>query len=239
MLVAKKLRREHGFHGYIHLKTIPEASPWLIEQAGLWADRLSINLELPTRGEPQAARAGEGRRLDRAARWARCASASTRREAERPDASRPPASDADHRRRRRDDRRGRAAHQRGALPRLRSQARLLFGLQPDPGRQRGRCRRKAPPLQRENRLYQADWLLRYYGFAVDEIADGGEDGMLDLDIDPKLAWALKHRDRFPVDVNSGRARDAAARAGPRRARGRPDPARRAGTARLGSTISRR
>ena len=56
---------------------------------------------------------------------------------------------------------------------------------------------KPPPLQRENRLYQADWLLRYYGFAVDEIAAGGESGMLDLDIDPKLAWALKNRDRFP------------------------------------------
>src|SRR6202012_2949147 len=49
MLVAKQLRRDHGFAGYIHLKTIPEANPWLIEQAGLWADRLSINLELPTR----------------------------------------------------------------------------------------------------------------------------------------------------------------------------------------------
>ena len=61
---------------------------------------------------------------------------------------------------------------------------------------------KAPPLQRENRLYQADWLLRYYGFDVDEIASGGEKGMLDLDVDPKLAWALKHRDRFPVDVNT-------------------------------------
>jgi len=62
---------------------------------------------------------------------------------------------------------------------------------------------KAPPLQRENRLYQADWLLRFYGFTVDEIAAGGEGGMLDLEIDPKLAWALKNRDRFPVDVNTG------------------------------------
>ena len=60
---------------------------------------------------------------------------------------------------------------------------------------------KPPPLQRENRLYQADWLLRYYGFTVPEIAEGGTDGMLDLEIDPKLAWALKNRARFPVDVN--------------------------------------
>jgi predicted DNA-binding helix-hairpin-helix protein len=61
---------------------------------------------------------------------------------------------------------------------------------------------KAPPLQRENRLYQADWLLRYYGFSVAEIASGGEEGMLDLEIDPKLAWALKNRARFPLDVNT-------------------------------------
>ena len=61
----------------------------------------------------------------------------------------------------------------------------------------------APPLAREHRLYQADWLLRHYGFAVDEIAAGGEAGMLDLDLDPKLAWALKNRAFFPVCVNSG------------------------------------
>ena len=58
-------------------------------------------------------------------------------------------------------------------------------------------------MQRESRLYQADWLLRYYGFTVDEIAAGGEGGMLDLHLDPKLAWALKYRAGFPVDVNSG------------------------------------
>jgi predicted DNA-binding helix-hairpin-helix protein len=61
---------------------------------------------------------------------------------------------------------------------------------------------KPPPMQRENRLYQADWLLRYYGFNVEEIAASGEEGMLDLDVDPKLAWALKNRHRFPVDVNT-------------------------------------
>lgn len=61
---------------------------------------------------------------------------------------------------------------------------------------------KPPPLQRENRLYQADWLYRYYGFGVDEIASAGQDGMLDLEIDPKLALALKNRGAFPVDVNT-------------------------------------
>jgi predicted DNA-binding helix-hairpin-helix protein len=61
---------------------------------------------------------------------------------------------------------------------------------------------KAPPLQRENRLYQADWLLRFYGFTAEEVASTTDDGMLALDVDPKSAWALKNRDRFPVDVNS-------------------------------------
>jgi predicted DNA-binding helix-hairpin-helix protein len=60
---------------------------------------------------------------------------------------------------------------------------------------------QAPPLAREHRLYQADWLIRYYDFGVEEIVDAA-DGMLDLAIDPKLAWALRHRGRFPVDVNT-------------------------------------
>ena len=59
----------------------------------------------------------------------------------------------------------------------------------------------SPPLVREHRLYQADWLLRFYGFDLQEILAGGADGMLDLGIDPKLAWALKHRGDFPVDLN--------------------------------------
>ena len=60
---------------------------------------------------------------------------------------------------------------------------------------------QAPPLLREHRLYQADWLLRFYGFSVDEIMQGGRAGQLDLSIDPKLAWALQNRARFPVNIN--------------------------------------
>jgi predicted DNA-binding helix-hairpin-helix protein len=59
---------------------------------------------------------------------------------------------------------------------------------------------QAPPMVREHRLYQADWLMRFYGFAHEEIV-AGADGMLSLDVDPKLAWALAHRERFPVDIN--------------------------------------
>jgi predicted DNA-binding helix-hairpin-helix protein len=61
---------------------------------------------------------------------------------------------------------------------------------------------KRPPLIREHRLYQSDWLMRFYGYRPQEVQQAaGEDGMLPLDIDPKLAWALRFRDRFPVDVN--------------------------------------
>jgi predicted DNA-binding helix-hairpin-helix protein len=60
---------------------------------------------------------------------------------------------------------------------------------------------RRPPLMREHRLYQADWLMRHYGFAAEEILDGAGDGMLDLERDPKLAWALRNRGLFPIDVN--------------------------------------
>jgi putative DNA modification/repair radical SAM protein len=200
MLVAKKLRREHGFAGYIHLKTIPEASPWLIEQAGLWADRLSINIEIPTpQNLVKLAPEKDARTITHAMGQMR----------ERIDEAKA------------DKRRFSPAGQSTQMivgaddtndaQVLETSARLYNGY---------RLRRvyysafspipaasavlplKAPPLQRENRLYQADWLFRYYGFTIAEIASGGENGMLDLEIDPKLAWALKNRDRFPVDVNS-------------------------------------
>ena len=199
ILVAKTLRQKRGFRGYIHLKTIPEASPWLIEQAGLWADRLSINLELPTEDglkqfapEKQAPsiKAAMGQIGERIA------------EAKEERRSFSPAGQstqlivgADSA----DDhavlRTSATLYQRYDLKRVYYSA---FSPIPDSS---AVLPLKPPPLQRENRLYQADWLLRYYGFDVDEIASGGRDGMLDLDLDPKLAWALKNRHRFPVDVN--------------------------------------
>jgi len=199
LLVAKKLRRDHGFRGYIHLKTIPEASPWLIEEAGLWADRLSINLELPTEkslerlapekdgGSIEGAMAQMFERIEEAREERRHFSPAGQTTQMIIGADE--TTDADV---------------------LRTSARLYghydmkrvyysaFSPIPDSS---AVLPLKSPPLMRESRLYQADWLLRYYGFDVDEIASGGEKGMLDLDIDPKLAWALKNRHRFPVDVN--------------------------------------
>jgi putative DNA modification/repair radical SAM protein len=200
MLVAKKLRREHGFAGYIHLKTIPEASPWLIEQAGLWADRLSINLELPTH-ESLARLAPEknGAKIEATMGQLR------ERIAEAKDERRhfSPAGQSTQLIIGADDATDQAVLEKSAtlynnfgLKRVYYSA---FSPIPDASRALPIV---APPLARENRLYQADWLLRYYGFSVAEIAQGGSGGMLDLDIDPKLAWALKNRHRFPVDVNT-------------------------------------
>ncbi len=199
--VARTLRETHAFAGYIHLKTIPEASPWLIEQAGLWADRLSINLELPT-GESLKRLAPEksGASIERAMgqMHERMVEAKAERRAYAPAGQSTQmiigadsASDADVLVRSND------LYRRHALRRV-----YYSAYSPIPEAS-AILPPKPPPLLRENRLYQADWLLRFYGFTPLEIAEGGEDGMLDLTIDPKLAWALKNRALFPVDVNKG------------------------------------
>jgi putative DNA modification/repair radical SAM protein len=197
--VARTLRRDHGFAGYIHLKAIPEASPWLVEQAGLWADRLSINLELPTerslaRLAPEkrapTIKAAMGQMRERIAE----AKAEGRRFAPAGQSTQVIVGADDT-----SDREVLAAsaglYDRFALRRVYYSA---FSPIPEPS---PALPLKPPPLVREHRLYQADWLMRFYGFTVEEIAAGGEDGMLDLDADPKLAWALKHRERFPIDIN--------------------------------------
>jgi putative DNA modification/repair radical SAM protein len=200
ILVAKTLRQKRGFRGYIHLKTIPEASPWLIEQAGLWADRLSINLELPTEdGLKQFAPEKQAPSIKAAMGQIgeRIAEAKEERRSFSPAGQSTQlivGADAA------DDhavlRTSATLYQSYNLKRVYYSA---FSPIPD---STASLPLKSPPLQRENRLYQADWLLRHYGFGVDEIASGGEGGMLDLEIDPKLAWALKNRHRFPVDVNT-------------------------------------
>jgi len=200
VLVAKKLRREHGFAGYIHLKTIPEANPWLIEQAGLFADRLSINIELPS--------------PDSLARFAPEKSSKSIAGAMGQMKERIDEAREDHRRFSPAGQStqvivGADATTDAALLQTSSVLYKDYALRrvyysafspiPEPS---AVLPLKAPPLQRENRLYQADWLLRFYGFSADEVASAGQDGMLALDIDPKSAWALQNRDRFPLDVNT-------------------------------------
>ncbi|WP_062013359.1 putative DNA modification/repair radical SAM protein [Aureimonas sp. AU4] len=203
--IARKLRMEENFAGYIHLKTIPDASPKLIEEAGLFADRLSINIELPTDiGLERLAPEKKPRDIKRSMGHLRLKIDEHKGEAR--DRVKPPkfapggqstqmiigadaASD--------DDILGRSENLYGNY-RLRRVYYSAFSPIPDSSSALPLAK---PPLMREHRLYQADWLMRFYGFERDEIVSGGEGGMLDLAIDPKLAWALKNRGRFPVDVN--------------------------------------
>jgi putative DNA modification/repair radical SAM protein len=204
--IARRLRVDHGFRGYIHLKTIPEASPELLEQAGLFADRLSINVELPT---------DEGVKLlapQKKPETIRVSMANLRSKIE--EKSEPTlrtkkkirfapggqstqmivgadaTTDAD------------ILHTSARLYsgyRLKRVYYSAFSPIPDSSAALPLVR---PPLMREHRLYQADWLMRFYGFERDEITAGRPDGMLDLERDPKLAWALMNRSSFPVDVNT-------------------------------------
>jgi putative DNA modification/repair radical SAM protein len=199
MRVARDLRAQ-GFAGYIHLKSIPEASPWLIEQAGLFADRMSINLELPDR-ESLKLLAPEKDSTTIAAAMGQMRDRIIEAKEERRRFS--PAGQSTQVIIGADLATDETVLTSSATMYGRYGLRRVYysAFSPIP-QASSLLAAKPPPLQRENRLYQADWLLRYYGFTVAEIAAGGTDGMLDLEIDPKLAWALKNRDRFPVDVNA-------------------------------------
>ena len=205
VLVAKALRLDHDFRGYIHLKTIPDADPALIEQAALYADRLSINVELPTDSgltklapEKSAARirvamrelktgiddSKDARRKYRSAPKFAPAGQSTQMIV-----GADSASDSDV-----------VASASGLYGNfgLRRVYYSAFSPIPDASAVLPLIR---PPLMREHRLYQADWLMRFYGFNASEVQAATDNGMLPLDIDPKTAWALKHRAAFPVDIN--------------------------------------
>jgi putative DNA modification/repair radical SAM protein len=202
--VAKTLRLDHDFRGYIHLKLIPEASPELALEAGLYADRVSINIELP-KDESLAALAPEKTAGAIKRAMGRVRLAIEEKTPEGPARARPPrfapagqstqvivgadaAADGDIL--------ARSETLYGAY-RLRRVYYSAFSPIPQSS---ASLPLRRPPLMREHRLYQADWLMRFYGFSRAEIAAPGED--LDLSVDPKLAWALKHRGDFPVDVNA-------------------------------------
>ena len=205
--VARALRVTHGFGGYIHLKAIPNAAPELIAEAGRWADRVSLNVELPTQGD-----------LDRLApdkdlvQIRRAMTGVQQHIAEAREAAQ-------------------SASAREALPRFApagQSTQLVIGASPTPDatilafaselysvQQLKRVYysafspipdssallpSSAPPLVREHRLYQADWLMRFYGFAHGELTTPASP-QLDLDVDPKLSWALRNPHFFPVDMN--------------------------------------
>ncbi|MEO6394882.1 MAG: putative DNA modification/repair radical SAM protein [Devosia sp.] len=204
--VARTLRVTHRFRGYIHLKVIPNAAPELLAEAAAHADRLSTNIELPTDASLLSLAPEKAPSAIRTA----MAQIEGKREESRPEGrlengkKKPtllaPAGQstqmivgADGT----DDagilKRSATLYAGYGLKRVYYSA---FSPIPDAS---SKLPIKPPPLMREHRLYQADWLMRFYGFNANEIAL--EDGYLDLSIDPKLAWALQHRELFPLDVN--------------------------------------
>jgi len=203
--VARSLREDHGFRGYIHLKTIPDADPDLLAEAGRYADRLSINVELP---EPANLKTYAPQKD---ARRIRKAMATMRQRIETAHGERAASTKAP-----RFAPAGQSTqmiigadrtndvsvlHTTQNLYSSYSLKRVYYSaFSPIPDAS-SLLPLQAPPLMREHRLYQADWLLRFYGFAVGEIITGMQDGMLDLATDPKTAWALANRGVFPVDIN--------------------------------------
>lgn len=203
--VAKDLRLVHRFNGYIHLKSIPGASQELVHEAGLYADRLSVNIEIP-KEENLKLLAPEKDHASVLApmRYIQQGVAQNREEKRH------------------------FRHTPRFVPAGQS-TQLIVGATPETDKDiltltsslysRPSMRRvyysgyisvntydkrlpalKQPPLVRENRLYQADWLLRFYQFKVEEIVDDAYP-LLDLELDPKLSWALRHPECFPVDIN--------------------------------------
>lgn len=203
--VAKDLRLVHRFNGYIHLKSIPGASQELVHEAGLYADRLSVNIEIP-KEENLKLLAPEKDHASVLApmRYIQQGVAQNREEKRH------------------------FRHTPRFVPAGQS-TQLIVGATPETDKDiltltsslysRPSMRRvyysgyisvntydkrlpalKQPPLVRENRLYQADWLLRFYQFKVEEIVDDAYP-LLDLELDPKLSWALRHPECFPIDIN--------------------------------------
>jgi putative DNA modification/repair radical SAM protein len=214
--VARSLRRNHHYFGYIHLKTIANCADELVIEAGRWADRLSVNVEMPRQADlDQLAPEKSLVQITRAMNVIRNEIDEAESDAVPNARSDHPDQDAD--RRFRPQRRFAPAGQTtqmivGATPA--TDADVLFAAASLYARQKLRriyysayipveagVLGDAPPqIARERRLYQADWLIRDFGFSVGDLTPPGAEN-LDLGMDPKLAWALRNPDRFPIDVN--------------------------------------
>ncbi|MDB5203151.1 MAG: putative modification/repair radical protein [Ferruginibacter sp.] len=204
--VAKKLRTEHKFNGYIHLKTIPGASDELMKEAGLWADRLSVNVEMPTE-KSLALLAPDKKRADMIRPMQYLQGAIIENREEKKLFKKAPlfapagqstqmvigaTPETDHE----------ILYLANGFYKKMGMRRVYYsGYVPISNDNRLPAIGTPVPMIRENRLYQADWLLRFYGFGVNEIVNK-ENPLLDIDIDPKLSWALRNTDIFPVDINT-------------------------------------
>ncbi|MGE5528828.1 MAG: putative DNA modification/repair radical SAM protein [Patescibacteria group bacterium] len=202
--VARTLRLDERFNGYIHLKVIPGASPDLIRQAGFYADRLSVNIELATEDCLRALAPGKTRDTILKPMAYIGSSIAAHREEEKIFRHAPMYVPA-----------GQSTQLIvGAAPESdrqiitlaeqlyrRVNLRRVYYSAYIPVNERGLAPGEAPPpFRREHRIYQADWLLRFYGFKADEIF-APDDPFLSLELEPKTAWALRHPERFPVEIN--------------------------------------
>lgn len=203
--VAKTLRLQHNFHGYIHLKTIPGASPELMREAGLYADRLSVNVEMPTEQSLKLL-APDKKREDMIRPMSFLKEAIQENAEEKKLFKKTPMFAPA----------GQSTQMViGATPESDMEILLMAdqfykkmnlkrvyysGYVPISNDNRLPAIGTPVPMIRENRLYQADWLTRFYGFTVGEIVNP-ENPHLDADIDPKLSWALRNLDIFPIDIN--------------------------------------
>jgi putative DNA modification/repair radical SAM protein len=208
--VAKTLREEHQFGGYIHLKAVPGASEELLLKAGKYADRLSANLEMPVQSDldkyaPEKTIAQTEATIGQIKNGIENAKDLINRAGNAPHFA--PAGQSTQLV-------IGATETTDAVILQKSETMYkTFGLRrvyytafsPIPDSD-SRLPAAPAPLLREHRLYQSDWLMRNYGFAAAEILTHAQQN-LDLDKDPKLAWALRNRDFFPVDVNRASARD--------------------------------
>jgi putative DNA modification/repair radical SAM protein len=202
--VGRLLRDVHHYNGYFHMKAVPGASEEAMALAGRYADRLSANIELPTQ-EDLTKLAPEKRRDVIDLSMSQIASRVARSQAERRENTLAPSyapagqstqmivgatasSDATI-----------IATASELYDRHRLRRVYYSAYSPIPHAD-GRLPGSSPPLLREHRLYQADWLMRFYGFEAQELTTPAEPN-LDLKVDPKLAWALRHREFFPVDLN--------------------------------------
>lgn len=205
MLVARKLRTEERYNGYIHLKAIPGANPELIRQAGLFADRLSVNIEIPTEQQLQLLapekdftsvlqpmnqiRTGIQRYKEERKKYRYTERFTPAGQSTQLIVGATPESDRQ------------ILSLASGLYSQQSLKRVYYsGYLPVNEYDQRLPALKSPPLVRENRLYQSDWLMRFYHFQADEILSPDEP-FLDLEIDPKLAYAIRNLHLFPVDIN--------------------------------------
>lgn len=203
--VIKELRLTHKYNGYIHMKSIPGASQALVREAGLYADRLSVNIEIANEQNLKLL-APEKNHISVYQPMQYIQQGVLQSKEERAKYRSAPRFSPSGQSTQMivgatDDTDKTILHTSSALYTRPTMKRVYYsGFIPVNGYDKRLPALKQAPLVRENRLYQADWLMRFYQFKVDEIVDD-QFPNLDLEIDPKLSWALRHPECFPVDIN--------------------------------------